>query len=120
MNEREACVHCGGPVEGEGEYSIHDTPEMDGPERVLCAACGADDEPSCDAIWQRIEESQSVTIDYTNWRGERRKRNIIPRRMRFGSNEWHRTPGWLMDAFDLDACEERTFSLANVHSWSPR
>lgn len=59
-----------------------------------------------------------VTIDYTNWRGERRLRTIVPKFVSFGANQWHKTPCWLLDAYDVEANEIRSFRLADVHSWT--
>lgn len=60
-----------------------------------------------------------VTIDYTNWRGERSARRIVPYQMSFGSTEFHKDQ-WLIDAKDLDKDgQTRTFALANIHSWEP-
>ena len=61
-----------------------------------------------------------VTIDYTNWRGERSLRRVAPRRFFYGTSEWHPEPQWLMEAFDLERAAVRTFALAGVHSWSDR
>jgi predicted DNA-binding transcriptional regulator YafY len=58
-----------------------------------------------------------VTIDYTNWRGERGFRYVRPLRMEWGSNEWHRTPQWLLVAHDAERNAERTFAFDNIHSW---
>lgn len=60
----------------------------------------------------------AVAIDYTNWRGERRLRTIVPLCIRFGTTEWHKTPCWLMDAHDVEADTVRAFRLADVHSWT--
>lgn len=62
----------------------------------------------------------NVTIDYTNWRGERRRRCIRPIRFYFGEVTWHPGPQWLMDAIDLDRPDDdrqRTFALSGIHSW---
>lgn len=61
-----------------------------------------------------------VTIDYTNWRGERSLRRVAPGRFYYGTSDWHPEPQWLMEAFDLDRAAVRTFALAGVHSWSER
>ena len=62
---------------------------------------------------------QVVEIDYTNWRGERFKRRIIPKRLIWGHNEWHTESQWLLNAFDLYQREMRTFAMASIHSWTP-
>jgi predicted DNA-binding transcriptional regulator YafY len=61
---------------------------------------------------------RSVTIDYTNWQGERATRRILPSHIYWGSNQWHPQPQWLMSAYDLDKHCERTFALSSIHSWS--
>lgn len=60
--------------------------------------------------------AQPVRIDYTNWRGERRLRDIIPIRLYFGSTSHHPEPQWLLLARDLEKNERRTFSLKDIHN----
>lgn len=60
-----------------------------------------------------------VVIDYTNHRGERSKRTIEPLTLFFGSNQWHRNPQWLLDAWDVDKQAARNFAMKDVHSWEP-
>lgn len=62
--------------------------------------------------------SEAVTIDYTNWRGERSKRLIRPVRIEFTENEFHQGRQWLLFAVDLDKQLPRTFALSKIHSWS--
>lgn len=63
--------------------------------------------------------TKDVVIEYTNWRGERGVRRITPTgRMTFTSNEWHPEPQWLLEAYDWLKGGVRTFSVANIHSWS--
>jgi hypothetical protein len=50
-------------------------------------------------------------VTYTNWRGEMAERRIIPQRLWYGATDWHPTPGWLLDAFDVDRSAMRSFSL---------
>lgn len=69
-----------------------------------------------------MDEPGEVRIDYTNWRGVRRIRRVVPVKFEFGSNEWHPEPQWLMEARDLDIEEEgvnslRTFALKGIHQW---
>ncbi len=76
---------------------------------------------SCNQASRRGYEmsAEIVTIDYTNWRLERRLRQIIPLSISFGSNEWHKKPQWLMLAIDMETTGEKTFALADIHAWSP-
>lgn len=59
-----------------------------------------------------------VTIDYTNHRGERATRQIIPRHMWWGNSKYHPEAQWLLDAFDVEKQAERTFAMKDIHSWS--
>lgn len=63
--------------------------------------------------------AEIVTIDYTNWRGERRTRKIIPLCIKFEANKWHRIPQWLLLAIDMETTGEKTFALSGIHSWTP-
>lgn len=60
-----------------------------------------------------------VEIDYTNWRGERRKRRIRPyhRHLRYGTTKYHPTPGWLIQARDEEDKRIKEFALSGIHSW---
>lgn len=65
---------------------------------------------------------QGVKIDYTNHRGERRVRHVLPMSIEFMKSPWH--PGaaqWCVLALDLERGDGtvREFALANVHSWLP-
>lgn len=53
-------------------------------------------------------------FDYTNWRGERMRRKVIPREVRFGISEWHKDPQWLMLAYDFDKRGEREFAMRDM------
>lgn len=64
-----------------------------------------------------IPVHQYVSIDYTNWRGERRVRKVYPTGMfRHGTSEWHKEEGWLFEAKDEDG-KVKEFSLGGVHSF---
>ena len=60
-----------------------------------------------------------VVIDYTNWRGKRGLRRIIPIRVSFENNEYHPDTQWLLEAVDLNDADHKikTFAMANIHSW---
>ena len=60
-----------------------------------------------------------VKIDYTNWKGQRRTRVILPIEMFFGKSDWHRGDQWLLNAYDFDATAQRTFAMKGIHSWEP-
>jgi predicted DNA-binding transcriptional regulator YafY len=71
--------------------------------------------------YRLVEPAKVVSIDYTNHRGERGVRKIVPVHggIVFRSSEWHREPQWLLDALDIDKDEIRCFAIASIHSWTP-
>lgn len=62
---------------------------------------------------------ETVEIDYTNWRGERALRKIVPLSVRFENTEWHPDTQWLLEAVDLERGAVRTFAMRDIHSWKP-
>jgi hypothetical protein len=72
-------------------------------------------------IIEAAEQPTAVKIVYTNWRDEIAIRRIIPcaNGLRFGSNEWHTKPQWLLRAIDRDKQEIREFAMSSIDSWSP-
>lgn len=71
------------------------------------AAAPSDTDPAC------------VLIDYTNHRGDRDIRRIVPQRLWFGEAEWHPGKQWILDAWDMDRGAIRSFAMTGVHSWRP-
>lgn len=67
----------------------------------------------------KAKQSICVRIDYTNWRGERSVRRILPLHLRYGCNEWHKSEQWLLIAVDIDKDAEREFAMLGIHSWTP-
>ena len=55
-----------------------------------------------------------AVINYTNYKGVRSERRIVPRIVWWGSTEYHPTEQWLLDAFDVDKGVERTFALEDI------
>ncbi len=64
-----------------------------------------------------MEQSKTVTIVYTNYKGVTGTRRIVPIEIIFGHNEWHTEDQWLMRALDLEKNAERTFALKDIKSW---
>jgi hypothetical protein len=58
-----------------------------------------------------------IEIDYTNYRGERAVRKILPIRVFYGKTEYHPEEQWLLKALDWDRNVERDFSLNSIHRW---
>ena len=64
-------------------------------------------------------EGQPVTLTYTNWRGETAERTITPKRIWFGSTDWHPEPQWLLTAFDAEKQADRDFALKDFGQAPP-
>jgi hypothetical protein len=54
-------------------------------------------------------------IDYTNWKGDRAIRNIIPLFPYFAANEYHPDKQWLLKAWDIDKRVMRSFALKGIN-----
>ena len=63
---------------------------------------------------------KEVYIDYTNYRGERSVRRILPERLYFGRTEYHPEDQWLLDAHDLGKDVSRTYAMKDIHKWSDK
>lgn len=55
-----------------------------------------------------------LLIEYRNHRGEVGHRAIIPGRSYYGEVPWHRGPQWLLECWDIDRNEARTFAWSGV------
>ena len=73
-----------------------------------------------DRMKQDERPPQKITIDYTNYRGERRIRTVMPIAFYFGVNNYHEGEQWFMEATDLERNEIRVFALNQVHAWNPQ
>ena len=60
-----------------------------------------------------------LIIDYTNWRGERSMRTVIPERIEFANSEWHPDTQWLLLGWDCEKRAEREFAFSGIHSVRP-
>lgn len=60
-----------------------------------------------------------IKIDYTNWQGIRTHRLILPQRLVWGSNQWHKDKQWFVDATDAENPEKgmRYFALNGIPGW---
>jgi hypothetical protein len=73
------------------------------------------------------QQVKIVTIDYTNWKGSRRVRTILPLELRFMELlPWHPEPCWLIYALDLEDVAQpvditkapaKHFALSGIHHW---
>jgi predicted DNA-binding transcriptional regulator YafY len=63
------------------------------------------------------KDIKQVTIVYTNYKGITSVRNILPIRIFFGGNEWHKEDQWLMEAIDIEKNALRTFAMKDIRTW---
>ncbi len=63
--------------------------------------------------------NRSITVLYTNHRGETAKRDLLPRYVWFGKTEWHPEAQWLLHAWCFEKEAYRDFAMAGFHEWKP-
>ncbi len=63
-----------------------------------------------------VDEDKVMVIDYTNYRGERGIRRIVPIEMFFGSTDYHVHDQWIMRAYDVDKSAYRDFAMSDIHN----
>ena len=57
-----------------------------------------------------------MSVEYTNYKGERRRRKFLPAgKVEFGSNNWHPEPHYYMPCLDIEKGELRDCPLASFH-----
>lgn len=64
-----------------------------------------------------IPSGREAKIDYTNWRGIRSTRVILPLNMWFGHSEYHKGRNWFLKAVDIEKDEIRDFLFEDIHSF---
>lgn len=62
--------------------------------------------------------NKTVKILYINWKGEVAWRTVLPKKIWFGSTEWHREEQWLLKALDMERGAERDFALKDIQRWA--
>ncbi len=67
-----------------------------------------------------MKKEQHVEILYTNWKGETRKRTILPISIEFKSTQWHKEQQWILNAFDVEKGEDRCFAMADIKEWKSK
>ncbi len=58
-----------------------------------------------------------IKVEYTNYRGEKGIRTIIPLNFFFGSNEYHTQEQWLLRVWDCDRQAERIYAAKEITRW---
>lgn len=55
-------------------------------------------------------------IDYTNYKGERRLRDVIPLDLKFERDNLYHGNAWILDAYDVEKRQVRSFDLKSIHN----
>jgi hypothetical protein len=97
-----------------GAHFVHDAALHKG-KRALHRASNVEWDGSL--MTQSFYTGKVVLIDYTNWRGVRTQRRIIPQTVRFGSNKWHKEEQWLLQGVEALTGEQREYALKDIHEW---
>lgn len=64
-----------------------------------------------------INLGMETTFTYTNYKGEKRIRKIVPLRLYFGvALPYYDTPQWLLEGYDLVKQGRRVFALNNINT----
>ena len=59
-----------------------------------------------------------IAIDYTNYKGERSMRVVIPIDFWYGTSEFHKGEQWFMCASDvMRQSVHRHFAMKDIHGW---
>ena len=58
-----------------------------------------------------------IKVEYTNYRGEKGIRTIVPISFFFGTTEYHPEEQWLIKLWDVDRQAERIYALKEITRW---
>ena len=59
---------------------------------------------------------KKITIDYTNYKGERKLYDILPQYLKYEQNNEFHGSGFILKATRCDICEMRSFALKDIHN----
>jgi len=62
-------------------------------------------------------EDVMISVRYKNYRGETSERKIIPLEISLGKTEYHKETQWLLQVWDLDKEDYRTYALKDIEKW---
>ena len=64
-----------------------------------------------------IANKRVVKVIYTNHANVTSERNIIPKRVWYGSTQWH-SDQWLLEVYDVDKRQIRHFAMRDIKEWT--
>ncbi len=65
-------------------------------------------------VMRTLFDGSFVSFDYTNHRGETKKREVRFRGLDFGSNEWYPERQWFLRGLDIKREVIRSFALSKI------
>jgi len=68
----------------------------------------------------QLSKGDYIEFSYTNWEGKVGVREVIVEGLLYGSNSYHTDEQFLLEAFDIDKKEMRTFAIkdmTNIFVW---
>jgi len=68
------------------------------------------------AFGQGLDRTKALRFWYVNYKGEHSHREVYPQGIRFGTTEYYPEPQWLLDAYDFEKKEGRTFAMARINT----
>jgi hypothetical protein len=64
------------------------------------------------------EVYKMAIVDYTNYRGDRSERRVIPKRIEFTTSAYHgNVAQWFLIVHDVGKNAERQLAMSGIHSW---
>ena len=61
-----------------------------------------------------ILHGQAIKFMYTNYKGERAERHVMPNGLEYGEFPYHEGPQWFLHGQCLDRKARRTFALKDI------
>ena len=65
------------------------------------------------------KSAKPFRVLYTNYKGETKWRNIIPKNYFYGETEYHKGKRWLLECFDTDKNDMRTYAVEDTSIFTP-
>lgn len=61
-----------------------------------------------------MNDSKTLSFEYTNWEGKTAVRKVIPVKLWYGKTEYHPKEQWLLKAIDVEKNAERDFAVKDI------
>lgn len=57
---------------------------------------------------------RAIKVIYSNWRGEKATRTIVPLSLYWGKSEWHPQEQWMIRVWDVDRNDYREYAFKDI------